>query len=122
MRFGEMPDPEVRDDDVLVQIHAASVNPLDSKIRDGEFKRFLPYRLRQYGLWRGVFWCWERTLGSPIPIESRSAVAASLVVISLLRGASRACRPRRGCRRVMPGIPGVETIRVAASTLGTHRG
>ena len=37
--------PELRDDDVLVQIHAAGVNPLDSKIRDGEFKFILPYRL-----------------------------------------------------------------------------
>jgi NADPH:quinone reductase-like Zn-dependent oxidoreductase len=45
VRFGEMPDPELRDDDVLVQIHAASVNPLDFKIRDGEFKLLLPYRL-----------------------------------------------------------------------------
>jgi NADPH:quinone reductase-like Zn-dependent oxidoreductase len=45
VRIGEMPDPELRDDDVLVQIHAASVNPLDFKIRDGEFKLLLPYRL-----------------------------------------------------------------------------
>ena len=45
VRIGEMPDPELREDDVLVQIHAASVNPLDSKIRDGEFKLILPYRL-----------------------------------------------------------------------------
>jgi len=45
MRVGEMPDPEVRNDDVLIQIHAASVNPLDSKIRDGAFKLILPYRL-----------------------------------------------------------------------------
>ncbi|MDH6169977.1 NADPH:quinone reductase-like Zn-dependent oxidoreductase [Variovorax boronicumulans] len=44
-RIGEMPDPEVRDDDVLIQIHAASINPLDSKIRSGEFKLILPYRL-----------------------------------------------------------------------------
>ena len=44
VRAGEMPDPELREDDVLVQIHAAGVNLLDSKIRDGEFKRFLPYR------------------------------------------------------------------------------
>lgn len=44
-RFGEMPDPEVRDDDVLVRIHAASVNVLDLKIRSGEFKLILPYRL-----------------------------------------------------------------------------
>jgi NADPH:quinone reductase-like Zn-dependent oxidoreductase len=40
-----MPDPELREDDVLVQIHAAGVNLLDSKIRDGEFKLILPYRL-----------------------------------------------------------------------------
>src|SRR5438093_11981563 len=40
-----MPDPELREDDVLVQIHAAGVNRLDSKIRNGEFKRILPYRL-----------------------------------------------------------------------------
>jgi NADPH:quinone reductase-like Zn-dependent oxidoreductase len=44
VRIGEMPDPELRDDDVLVQIHAAGVNPLDSKIRTGEFKLLLPYR------------------------------------------------------------------------------
>lgn len=45
LRFGEMPEPEVGDSDVLVEVHAASVNPLDSKIRDGEFKLILPYRL-----------------------------------------------------------------------------
>lgn len=44
LRAGEMPEPQVREDDVLVQIHAAGVNLLDSKIRDGEFKSFLPYR------------------------------------------------------------------------------
>src|SRR5205809_7454396 len=44
-RIGGMPEPELRDDDVLVQIHAAGVNPMDSKIRDGEFKLLLPYRL-----------------------------------------------------------------------------
>jgi NADPH:quinone reductase-like Zn-dependent oxidoreductase len=45
VRAGEMPDPEVRDDDVLVQIHAASVNPLDLKFRGGSLKLILPYRL-----------------------------------------------------------------------------
>ncbi|QIE28174.1 Zinc-type alcohol dehydrogenase-like protein (plasmid) [Caballeronia sp. SBC1] len=45
IRAGDMPVPEPREDDVLIQIHAASVNPLDSKIRDGEFKLILPYRL-----------------------------------------------------------------------------
>ena len=45
VRAGDMPDPELREDDVLVQIHAAGVNLLDSKIRNGEFKIILPYRL-----------------------------------------------------------------------------
>lgn len=45
LRAAEIPDPEVRDDDVLVQIHAAGVNPLDAGIRDGKFKLVLPYRL-----------------------------------------------------------------------------
>jgi NADPH:quinone reductase-like Zn-dependent oxidoreductase len=45
LRAGEMPDPVMREDDVLVQIHAAGVNVLDSKIRSGEFKLLLPYRL-----------------------------------------------------------------------------
>lgn len=44
LRFGDMPEPVLREDDVLVEIHAASLNPLDSKIRDGEFKPLLPYR------------------------------------------------------------------------------
>jgi NADPH:quinone reductase-like Zn-dependent oxidoreductase len=44
VRFGEMPEPELRDADVLVRVHAAGVNVLDSKIRDGEFKLILPYR------------------------------------------------------------------------------
>src|SRR4030095_9521391 len=45
VRASEVPDPEMRADDVLIEIHAAGVNPLDSKIRDGEFKLLLPYRL-----------------------------------------------------------------------------
>ena len=45
VRAGEMPDPELRDNDVLVEIHAAGVNQLDTKIRAGEFKRILPYHL-----------------------------------------------------------------------------
>lgn len=40
----DMPTPELRDDEVLVQVHAAGVNLIDSKIRGGEFKLILPYR------------------------------------------------------------------------------
>jgi len=45
LRPAEVPTPELRDDEVLVEVHAAGVNLLDSKIRDGEFKLILPYRL-----------------------------------------------------------------------------
>jgi alcohol dehydrogenase len=40
-----MPEPALPDDDVQVRVHAAGVNPLDAKIRNGEFKLVLPYRL-----------------------------------------------------------------------------
>jgi len=45
LRLADMPIPELRDDEVLVEVHAAGVNLLDSKIRDGEFKLILPYHL-----------------------------------------------------------------------------
>ena len=45
LRLTEVPDPELRDDEVLVQVYAAGVNLLDAKIRNGEFKLILPYRL-----------------------------------------------------------------------------
>jgi len=41
----EQPDPVPQAGEVLVRIHAASVNPLDSKVRAGAFKLFLPYRM-----------------------------------------------------------------------------
>ncbi|MGJ7490574.1 NADP-dependent oxidoreductase [Variovorax sp. ZT4R33] len=44
-RIAQVPEPELRDDDVLIQIHAAGVNVLDIKIRSGEFKLVLPYRM-----------------------------------------------------------------------------
>lgn len=45
LRLADMPSPSLHDDEVLVEVHAAGVNVLDSKIRDGEFKLILPYRL-----------------------------------------------------------------------------
>ena len=45
LRLADAPTPELRDDEVLVQVHAAGVNLLDSKIKTGEFKLILPYRL-----------------------------------------------------------------------------
>jgi len=43
-RIGQMPLPEPQADEVLVEVHAAGINLLDSKIRNGEFKLILPYK------------------------------------------------------------------------------
>jgi NADPH:quinone reductase-like Zn-dependent oxidoreductase len=45
LQLTEMPLPELKDNDVLVEIYAAAVNLLDSKIKTGEFKLILPYKL-----------------------------------------------------------------------------
>ena len=42
-RLGEASAPEVGAHDVLIEVHASSVNVLDSKISTGEFKLLLPY-------------------------------------------------------------------------------
>ena len=44
LQLTEIAEPVVKENDVLVQIHAAGVNLLDSKIRNGEFKMILPYK------------------------------------------------------------------------------
>jgi len=44
LNLREIPEPDINDDEVLVQVHAAAVNLLDSKIKGGEFKILLPYK------------------------------------------------------------------------------
>lgn len=43
----DVPEPVLGDHDVLVEVHAAGLNQLDEKIRQGEFKQILPYKLPQ---------------------------------------------------------------------------
>lgn len=45
LQLTEQPVPALRDDEVLVEVHATGVNLLDAKLRAGEFKLILPYRL-----------------------------------------------------------------------------
>lgn len=45
VRLGDVPEPNLGDDEVMVKVHAAAVNLLDAKIKSGEFKLILPYRL-----------------------------------------------------------------------------
>jgi NADPH:quinone reductase-like Zn-dependent oxidoreductase len=44
LHLTEIAEPVVKDNDVLVQVHSAGVNLLDSKIRNGEFKLILSYK------------------------------------------------------------------------------
>ena len=44
LRAADVPEPEVGDGDVLVKVSAASINPLDKMVRNGEFKRLLKYQ------------------------------------------------------------------------------
>ncbi|EWM13622.1 NADP-dependent oxidoreductase [Kutzneria sp. 744] len=44
LRAAELPEPQLGTHDVLVSVRAAGVNPLDAKIRDGDFKLILRYR------------------------------------------------------------------------------
>ncbi|WP_339691516.1 NADP-dependent oxidoreductase [Celeribacter baekdonensis] len=45
LRLTDRPDPQPGPRDVIVRIHAAALNQLDSKIRDGAFKPILPYKM-----------------------------------------------------------------------------
>lgn len=44
LHLTELAEPVVQENDVLVQVHAAGTNLLDSLIRNGDFKLFLPYK------------------------------------------------------------------------------
>jgi len=43
LRLAEMPQPVIGDHDVLAEIHAASINPIDFKLKDGGLKMLLKY-------------------------------------------------------------------------------
>ena len=45
LQESDVPEPTVGDRDVLVRVQAAGLNVLDEKIRAGDFKQILPYRL-----------------------------------------------------------------------------
>jgi NADPH:quinone reductase-like Zn-dependent oxidoreductase len=44
LQLVDFPEPPVKENEVLVEIHSASVNQLDGKIKTGEFKLLLPYK------------------------------------------------------------------------------
>src|SRR5207248_9020661 len=44
LRAAQVPDPTIGPRDVLVGVSAASINPLDKMVRNGEFKLLLKYK------------------------------------------------------------------------------
>ena len=44
LHLSEVAKPFINDKEVLVEIHSASVNQIDAKIRNGEFKLLMPYK------------------------------------------------------------------------------
>jgi NADPH:quinone reductase-like Zn-dependent oxidoreductase len=44
-KIGELPMPEIGVKDVLIEVHAASINPVDWKIRQGYLKTMIPYQM-----------------------------------------------------------------------------
>lgn len=44
LRAVDVPEPSVGKDDVLVRVGAASINPLDKMVRNGEFKQLIKYK------------------------------------------------------------------------------
>ncbi|RZK62578.1 MAG: NADP-dependent oxidoreductase [Pedobacter sp.] len=44
LELTDVPIPVIKDDEVLVEIHASGLNVLDAKIKSGDFKLMLPYK------------------------------------------------------------------------------
>lgn len=44
LQLTEVAEPIVKENDILVQVYAAGVNLIDSKVKSGEFKLVLPYK------------------------------------------------------------------------------
>ncbi|PIG91818.1 NADPH:quinone reductase [Gloeocapsopsis sp. IPPAS B-1203] len=45
LRYEDAPQPNITDDEILVQVHAASVNPVDWKIREGYMQQSLKHKM-----------------------------------------------------------------------------
>ncbi|MFA0515082.1 NADP-dependent oxidoreductase [Vibrio breoganii] len=45
LKLEQIDKPTINDDDILIQVKAASINPVDWKIREGYLKDFIPYAM-----------------------------------------------------------------------------
>ncbi|WP_047043231.1 NADP-dependent oxidoreductase [Vibrio mexicanus] len=45
LKLEQIEKPQLNDDDILIQVKSAAINPVDWKIREGYLKEFIPYSL-----------------------------------------------------------------------------
>jgi len=45
IRYEEAPTPAIQDDELLIKVAAAGINPIDWKIQQGYFEQFIPHKL-----------------------------------------------------------------------------
>src|SRR5207248_8582648 len=82
--FADVPRPVPKPDEILVQVHAAGLNPIDNKIRDGKMKAILRFQL-------------PATLGSDL-----AGVVIEVVVVSPASSRAKPSSPASsGCARAL---------------------
>lgn len=131
LRLLDRPMPELGDQDVLVAVHAASVNPLDFKIRDGKVRLVLPYRtplvlgndfagvVERVGPKVTRFKAGDEVYGRPS--KERSGTFAEFVAI---REDELALKPRAATMDEAAGLPlaGLTAWQALTEELGLHSG
>lgn len=45
--FGELPEPERKDEEILIEVRAAGVNPVELAMREGNYRQLLPFAFPQ---------------------------------------------------------------------------
>jgi len=95
LKYEDAPRPDPKADEVLVRVHAAGVNPIDWKVREGHMKDFWPHKFPLILGWdlSGVV----EELG-PGPAAGRflirHATARTLIISSFANQNSRSNRTR----------------------------
>jgi len=92
LTFDEIPVPAIGDEDVLIRVVAASVNPVDWKIREGHLRDIIPHRLpltlAGITAWEAIINVGQVSAGQSVLIHAAAGGVGSLAVqLAKWRGA-----------------------------------